>query len=182
MFDDGVTRRLGVPRIRVTVLRDVTVLGLSAAPVTTVQADRSAPSLISGSRSLRLGSPSCPQRRGACRRTWQPTGEKFADWWDRQDTTARNVWLRSMNIRVDFKRSTGANGRVEVDRVNLDLGDVFELTERSRHRLARAPDLDAGQRRSRRRDRRWRCPTHHEGGRAALIKRRWIRDPARDRT
>jgi len=35
--------------------------------------------------------------------TWQPTGEKFADWWDRQDTTARNIWLRSMNIRMDFK-------------------------------------------------------------------------------
>ncbi len=61
--------------------------------------------------------------------TWQPTGEKFADWWDRQDTTARNIWLRSMNIRMDFKCSTGSNGRVEVDRVNLDLGDLLELTQ-----------------------------------------------------
>jgi site-specific DNA recombinase len=56
--------------------------------------------------------------------TWQPTGEKFADWWDRQDTTARNVWLRSMNIRLDFEYSPGATG----PGIHLDLGDVFELT------------------------------------------------------
>ena len=60
--------------------------------------------------------------------TWQPTGEKLGDWWARQDTTARNVWLRSMNIRMGFWCSTGSNGRVDVDRVNLDLGDLFELT------------------------------------------------------
>lgn len=34
--------------------------------------------------------------------TWQGTGELFSDWWQRQDVTARNVWLRSMNIRVEF--------------------------------------------------------------------------------
>lgn len=52
--------------------------------------------------------------------TWQPTGERFADWWARQDTTARNVWLRSMNVRLEFKHGQG---------VHLDLGDIFGLTQ-----------------------------------------------------
>ncbi|WP_236724598.1 recombinase family protein [Mycobacterium avium] len=51
--------------------------------------------------------------------TWQPTGEKFADWWERQDVTGRNVWLRQMNIRLEFD-----NGQI-----HLDLGDLFALTE-----------------------------------------------------
>ena len=33
---------------------------------------------------------------------WQPTGERFGDWWGRQDVTARNVWLRTMNVRAEF--------------------------------------------------------------------------------
>jgi site-specific DNA recombinase len=32
--------------------------------------------------------------------SWQPTGELFADWWRRQDVTARNVWLRSMKVTL----------------------------------------------------------------------------------
>lgn len=51
--------------------------------------------------------------------TWRATGEKFADWWDGQDIEARNIWLRSMNVRLDFDR----------DQVRLDLGDLFELTQ-----------------------------------------------------
>lgn len=51
--------------------------------------------------------------------TWAPTGEKFVDWWERQDTTARNVWLRSMNIRLVYDR----------EGINLELGDVVALTE-----------------------------------------------------
>lgn len=51
--------------------------------------------------------------------TWGPTGEKFSDWWERQDTTARNVWLRSMNVRLTYDR----------EGVNLELGDIFALTE-----------------------------------------------------
>lgn len=50
--------------------------------------------------------------------TWQPTGELFSDWWERQDVTARNVWLRSMGVRLDFDR-TG---------LRLDLGDLQTLT------------------------------------------------------
>ncbi len=48
---------------------------------------------------------------------WEPTGELFADWWERQDVTARNLWLRSMNVRVTFDKSG----------VHLDLGDVESL-------------------------------------------------------
>lgn len=50
--------------------------------------------------------------------TWESTGEKFAHWWTRQDTTGRNVWLRSMNIRLEF----GPDG------LHLDLGDLETLT------------------------------------------------------
>lgn len=51
--------------------------------------------------------------------TWQPTGEGFGDWWDRQDNTARNVWLRSMNIRAEFEQA----------QLRVDLGDLVTLTE-----------------------------------------------------
>jgi site-specific DNA recombinase len=50
--------------------------------------------------------------------TWQPTGETFGGWWARRGITARNVWLRSMNVRLGFD-----------DRVHLDLGDIFGLTQ-----------------------------------------------------
>jgi site-specific DNA recombinase len=60
--------------------------------------------------------------------TWQPTGEKFGDWWARQDITGRNIWLRSMNVRMDFWSSTGTDGKV-VNRVNLDIGDLETLTK-----------------------------------------------------
>lgn len=33
-----------------------------------------------------------------------------------------------MNVRLDFKCSTGSNGRAVVDRAALDLGDIYELT------------------------------------------------------
>lgn len=61
--------------------------------------------------------------------TWQPTGETFGDWWARQDVTAQNVWLRSMGVRLDYVCSAPDNGRIGIDRVNLDLGDLATLTE-----------------------------------------------------
>jgi len=61
--------------------------------------------------------------------TWQSTGETFSNWWDRQDVTAKNVWLRSMNVRLDYRCSKGVNGRIEVDKLNLDLGDLDTLTQ-----------------------------------------------------
>lgn len=51
--------------------------------------------------------------------TWKPTGEKFGEWWARQDVTAKNVWLRSMNVRLEFDRKG----------VHLELGDIFALTQ-----------------------------------------------------
>ncbi|MGE2737354.1 recombinase family protein [Mycolicibacterium vaccae] len=56
---------------------------------------------------------------------WQPTGEKFADWWDRQDVSARNVWLRSMGIRLDFEYKPDDPS----PDLRLDLGDLGTLTQ-----------------------------------------------------
>lgn len=50
---------------------------------------------------------------------WQPTGELFRDWWNRQDVEGRNIWLRSMGVRLEFNR----------DKLNLDFGDLQSLTE-----------------------------------------------------
>lgn len=57
--------------------------------------------------------------------TWQPTGEKFADWWERQDVTSRNVWLRSMGIRLEFEYVPDDPS----PSVRLDLGDLGTLTQ-----------------------------------------------------
>ncbi|VEG58152.1 phague integrase [Mycolicibacterium aurum] len=57
--------------------------------------------------------------------TWTPTGELFGDWWDRQDVTARNVWLRSMGVRLDYEYTPGGQDPA----IRLDLGDLFALTE-----------------------------------------------------
>lgn len=51
--------------------------------------------------------------------TWRTTGERFGDWWERQDVTARNVWLRTMNVRAEFGR----------EGISLDLGDLGTLTQ-----------------------------------------------------
>ncbi len=49
---------------------------------------------------------------------WKPTGEKFRDWWERQDVAGRNVWLRSNGIRFDF------DGEKEA---RLNMGGLDEL-------------------------------------------------------
>ncbi|UXA17652.1 recombinase family protein [Mycobacterium sp. SMC-4] len=56
---------------------------------------------------------------------WQPTGEKFGDWWARQDVVSKNVWLRSMNVHLGFTYSLDG-GRRSAD---LDLGDLQTLTQ-----------------------------------------------------
>lgn len=33
---------------------------------------------------------------------WEPTGEKFADWWHRQDNEGKNSYLRRMGVTVGF--------------------------------------------------------------------------------
>lgn len=50
---------------------------------------------------------------------WKPTGKPFAAWWGRQDVVSRNIWLRSMNVRMTYDH----------DRINLDLGDLETLLE-----------------------------------------------------
>ncbi|SRX93232.1 integrase [Rhodococcus jostii RHA1] [Mycobacterium shimoidei] len=57
--------------------------------------------------------------------TWQPTGEKFADWWDRQDVTARNVWLRSMGFTLGFVYSLDGKGPT----LNVDFADLETLRQ-----------------------------------------------------
>jgi site-specific DNA recombinase len=57
--------------------------------------------------------------------TWQPTGEKFADWWDRQDVTARNVWLRSMGVTLGFVYTLDEKGPT----LNIEPGDLETLTQ-----------------------------------------------------
>lgn len=56
---------------------------------------------------------------------WQPTGDKFGDWWGRQDVNARNVWLRSMGIRLEFEYATDDPS----PSLRLDLGDLETLTQ-----------------------------------------------------
>lgn len=36
--------------------------------------------------------------------TWQPTGERFRDWWEALDLAQRNVYLRSMGVKVTFDK------------------------------------------------------------------------------
>jgi site-specific DNA recombinase len=49
--------------------------------------------------------------------TWKPTGELFSVWWDRQDITERNTWLRSMGVQL---RWTGKN-------LALEFGEIFKM-------------------------------------------------------
>ncbi len=50
---------------------------------------------------------------------YEPTGELFREWWEAQDTGARNVWLRQMNFRVVWK-SHAEGGKTVVDEFKLD--------------------------------------------------------------
>lgn len=66
--------------------------------------------------------------------TWQPTGEKFGEWWDRQDTEGRNVWLRSMGIRLIWDNRNGAVSW----RLETNFMERFEEHLRPGESLARA--------------------------------------------
>lgn len=48
--------------------------------------------------------------------TWRGTGESFADWWSEQDVQARNIWLRSMGVRLTFTKREGKDPRFKLDR------------------------------------------------------------------
>ncbi|VBA56024.1 recombinase family protein [Mycobacterium pseudokansasii] len=49
---------------------------------------------------------------------WEPTGEKFGDWWAAQDVQGRNVWLREAGVRLVFDGG-----------YQLDLGDLDTMTQ-----------------------------------------------------
>ncbi|MCV7409223.1 recombinase family protein [Mycobacterium florentinum] len=61
--------------------------------------------------------------------SWQGTGEQFSDWWERQDTEGKNIWLRAMNVRIEYDR----------DQIRIDAGD---LTEMARQVSAAGPIAD----------------------------------------
>ncbi|MGV0070033.1 recombinase family protein [Mycobacterium colombiense] len=72
---------------------------------------------------------------------FEPTGELFSDWWESQDTEARNVWLRQMGFRVvwtshtegsrtvvdDFKLDGDLTMNLDADQLFGPLGDVINL-------------------------------------------------------
>lgn len=53
---------------------------------------------------------------------WKPTGETFADWWERQSVQEKNVYLRSMGASVRFDK------RDEL-KVHLELGELYRMAE-----------------------------------------------------
>jgi site-specific DNA recombinase len=57
--------------------------------------------------------------------TWQPTGELFSQWWERQTTEQRNIWLRTMGVELTWT----FDGEAKDPNVNLSLGDLETLTE-----------------------------------------------------
>ncbi|WP_237168690.1 recombinase family protein [Prescottella equi] len=57
--------------------------------------------------------------------TWQPTGELFSDWWERQTIEQQNVWLRTMGVELTWT----FDGDAKEPNVRLDLGDLETLTK-----------------------------------------------------
>lgn len=57
---------------------------------------------------------------------WKPTGERFADWWHRQDNEGKNAYLRRMGVTVGFIYSMEKRPR---QRPNLyvEFGDVTAM-------------------------------------------------------
>lgn len=53
----------------------------------------------------------------------QPTGERFGDWWERQDTEGHNLWLRQWKIRATFNNPAGAISW------HIDYGDLTRFEE-----------------------------------------------------
>lgn len=65
---------------------------------------------------------------------WEPTGEKFADWWNRQDNEGKNAYLRRMGVTVGFiypmEKSYRQSPRlfVELGEINAMLAEVKGTT------------------------------------------------------
>lgn len=56
----------------------------------------------------------------------RPTGERFSDWWELQDTAAKNTWLRSHGVRMTFDNRSGSL------RWDIDFGDLKDYEEQLR--------------------------------------------------
>lgn len=59
---------------------------------------------------------------------WQPTGVLFLQWWERQTTEQRNIWLRTMGVELTWRFDGDSND----PNVKLELGDLETLTEQLR--------------------------------------------------
>ena len=64
--------------------------------------------------------------------SWEPTGEMFSEWWERQTLEQRNVWLRTMGISLRWTFEDGA----KEPNVQIDLGDLVTLSKELRPRGA----------------------------------------------
>ncbi|MDF0530902.1 recombinase family protein [Tsukamurella sp. 8F] len=76
--------------------------------------------------------------------TYRGTGERFSDWWGRQTVEQRNVWLRENNVTMTYTRENrpGRGGR-RPPSFELDLGDIYQLTEQLTPKGAAAAWSDA---------------------------------------
>lgn len=54
---------------------------------------------------------------------WRPTGETFADWWNRQDNESKNAYLRRMGVSIGFIYPMEKSYRQE-PKLHLELGEL----------------------------------------------------------
>ena len=54
---------------------------------------------------------------------WEPTGEKFADWWSRQDNEGKNAYLRRMGVTIGFIYPMEKSYR-QSPQLFLELGEI----------------------------------------------------------
>lgn len=62
---------------------------------------------------------------------WTSTGEQFGPWWEEQTVEARNTWLRSAGVRVEFdhKQVRIEYGDLQTMLVGLSAGDTAKTME-----------------------------------------------------
>ena len=57
---------------------------------------------------------------------WEPTGERFAEWWHRQDNEGKNAYLRRMGVTVGFIYPMEKRPRQRPN-VNVEFGDITAM-------------------------------------------------------
>ncbi|WP_336879796.1 recombinase family protein [Rhodococcus globerulus] len=53
---------------------------------------------------------------------WKPTGESFGDWWESLDLEHKNVYLRTMGVRVSFVKPVGGDPDI-----SFEWGDIEKM-------------------------------------------------------